>query len=269
VVARHPEWMLSFVGTAHCHEKVNDLVGDVLVMSPGWRLEAYARARLRIDRTGHGPRRAAVLAHEIVDVSSSLSEPAPSVDPAFDRQIAEWQARVDQALGEVIGYSVAGLARHTPELGQWVVEPWRERFKADIAMTSRGSIRQDLEAGPVTLSTVQSILPFENELVVAHIPGRVLLELLRKPGTIAAGAERRPDGTFVLANGRAITADRRYSVVTTDFLYGGGDDYPLREADPTATFTGVSWRVPIIEWTRARHTSMAKPLEGVRELRRR
>jgi 5'-nucleotidase / UDP-sugar diphosphatase len=261
MLARHPEWQLAFVGTGHCHKPVDHLVGAVAVMSPGWRLDHYARVRLAIDRSGHGPRRATVLDHQIVDVASAQPEPAPTVDPALDQKIAAWQAQVDQALGEVIGFSASGLVRDSPALGQWVVEPWRLRFKADVALTTRGSIRQDLAAGPVTLATVQSILPFENELVVVQIPGRVLLDLLARPGTIAAGVTRGRNGSFGLRGRGAIQPAARYRIVTTDFLYGGGDDFPLRQADPAATFTGVGWRVPVIEWTKARRSSASQPLE--------
>src|SRR5262249_58070643 len=46
IVARHPEWRLSFVGGGHCHKVMSLTAGSVPVMSPGWRLDHYARVAI-------------------------------------------------------------------------------------------------------------------------------------------------------------------------------------------------------------------------------
>lgn len=263
VLERHPEWQLSFVGVGHCHQEGTGTVAGAALVSSGWRLDRYARVRLRVDRVARGPRQAAIVEQSLREVSVPSTEPAPTVDAAFDARVAEWQAEVDRALGEVIGYSARGLKRDDARLGGWVVESWRRALKVDVAVTTRGSIRQELPAGPITLATLSSILPFENELVVARVPGAMLLAMLREPGTIAAGVRRAPDGSFTLLTGGKLRADARYRVATTDFLYGGGDRCLFRQADPNAAMTGIGWREPVIEWTRALGSAAARPLESL------
>jgi 2',3'-cyclic-nucleotide 2'-phosphodiesterase (5'-nucleotidase family) len=260
---RHPEWQLSFVGSGHCHRELDSTVGGTAIMSSGWNLDHYARARLRVTPGAEGPRRAELLEHAIVEVSSPVAEPAPSIDPALDGRVAGWQQEVERALGEVIGFSARGLGREAPELGEWVVESWRRRLSVDVAVTTRGSIRQELPPGPITLATISAILPFDNELVVASVPGEMLLAMLREPAVIATGARRTADGGFVLGNGRKLRPDARYRVATTDYLYGGGDHCRFREADPAAQMTGVGWRQPVIDWTRALGSRAGHPLESL------
>jgi len=263
IVEQHPEWHLSFVGTGHCHQTHVELAAGAAVITPGWRMDHYGRVELRIQRHGPPRERAELVSQGLVEVASPSGQPAPSVDPAFDAQIAAWQREIDRALGEVIGHSATGLPRSSPLLGQWVVVPWRERLKADVALTSSGSIRQDLPAGPISLATVHSILPFENELVVGRVRGETLLEMLRSPRAVVAGARRLGDGSFQLSDGRPLEPGKRYSVATTDYLFFGGDGSRFAEDDPSPERTGQSWRQPVIDWTRAQASSSARPLERV------
>jgi 2',3'-cyclic-nucleotide 2'-phosphodiesterase (5'-nucleotidase family) len=264
VVARHPDWSLSFVGLGHCHSPSVTLAAGVPVIGPGWRLEHYARVRLRIDPSRPARARARVLSHELVSVSTPRHEPprAP-VDRAFAERITGWQQELDRELGEVIGYSRQGLAKKAPAIGQWIVRAWKTRFDVDVALTNRGSVRQELPPGPIRLSTLVSIMPFENELVVCRVPGRALEPLLAGEEAIVAGLERQPDGRWAHPDGGALAPDRIYRIVTTDFVFRGGDGFRLREHDPAPTMTGVHWRDPVVAWTREQRTTAERPLESL------
>lgn len=263
VLQRHPEWQLSFVGLGHCHRAELERVSGVPVAAPGWRLDHYVRAKLRVDPRAEGPRRAEVVAFDLVPVIAAVSAQRSSVDPAFDGRIAEWQRIVDSAFGEVIGHTVTGLERDSAALGQWLVRAWREQLGADVAVTTRGAIRQEIAPGPISLSTVYSVLPFDNTLVVSQVPGEALAGMLTRGRVIYAGVARQADGSFTLPSGKPLDPTTRYAVVTTDYLYLSGDRFPLRESDPAADWTGMDWRTPIIEWTRRLATSQQRPLEAV------
>ncbi|MBW2537452.1 MAG: bifunctional metallophosphatase/5'-nucleotidase [Deltaproteobacteria bacterium] len=262
VLERHPEWQLSFVGFGHCHRSGVGEAAGTPVAAPGWRLDHYVRVRLRIDPSGSGPRRAQVLSNDLVPVVATADQALPSVDPIFDQRIAAWQQAVEQAFGEVIGHSVSGIARKSASIGQWVVRAWRDELSADVALTTRGAIRQEVPAGPITLSTVYGVLPFENTLIVSRILGRDLPTVLSVDRTVYAGVERKPDGSFALPSGEPIDPERRYRVVSTDYLYLNGDRYPLQKLDPEADRTGTDWRTPVVSWTRRLGTTAARPLEA-------
>jgi hypothetical protein len=73
----------------------------------------------------------------------------------------------------------------------------------------------------------------------------------------------RKDKTWVDSNGKPIDKARRYRLVTTDFLFYGGDGFRIREYDPNPNMTGIGWREPVIEWTRAAGSTAARPLESL------
>jgi 2',3'-cyclic-nucleotide 2'-phosphodiesterase (5'-nucleotidase family) len=262
MVRAHPEWKLSFVGTGHCHRTSVTVVDGVPVIGPDWRLEHYARVHLRIDRRAPSGERARLVHYELVDVASPSDAPPASIDPAFDAAIADWSQKVEEQLGEVIGYAKAGLARDSQALGAFIVESWRERFEADVALTTDGAIRQELPAGPIRVADIYSILPFENQLVVCTVPGSELAKILAHEEAIFTGVRRDAKG-LVDANGGPIDPARRYRLVTTDFLFSGGDGFRLSELDDRPTSTKVNWREPVIAWTRAQKSSEARPLETV------
>ncbi len=261
IIERHPEWGLLFVAAGHCHRTSAELVGDVPLINPGWRMEHYARIRLQVRLTGPARQRAQVLSYELIEVASAADRPAPQADEALEQRIAGWQRAVDRALGEVIGYAAGSLARDSAAIGQWITGAWREQFKVDVAITTQGAVRQSLTAGDITLAKLYSIMPFENELIRCSIPGSALLEALGHRKTVAAGVRRRANRSWVLANGKSIDPTKSYSIITSDFLYYGGDDFRFGSYDKTPTFTGVGWREPVIAWTKAQKTSKARPLE--------
>jgi len=262
VVRAYPEWRLSFVGTGHCHRTSVEVVNGAPVIGPDWRLDHYARVHLKIDRSQPQRERAKVIHYELVHVASPSNAPLPSADAELDRAIAEWHARVERELGEVIGFSKSGFDKHAPMLSAWITGAWRAHFKADVAITSRGALRQEVLPGKITAATVASVLPFENELVVCEIPGAALVEILGHPEALFSGVSRK-DKTWVDSDGKPIDEARRYRLVTTDFLFYGGDGFRIREYDPNPNMTGIGWREPVIEWTRAAGSTVARPLESL------
>jgi 2',3'-cyclic-nucleotide 2'-phosphodiesterase (5'-nucleotidase family) len=199
----------------------------------------------------------------IVDVRAASGADAPSTDPLLDAWLTNWQREIDRALGEVVAVSTTGLGRESGELARWVLRSWLEQVEAEVAVTTRGSIRQELPAGPITVATIHSILPFENELVVASVPGAMLRAMAAEPATRMMRVARRPDGRIRGLRELTFDDERLYRVVTTDFLYDGGDDCPFRTADPNARRTGLHWRAPVVSWTRSLGSSPAKPLESL------
>lgn len=261
ILERHPEWNLSFVGGGHCHRKIETTVHGAPLVNPGWRLRSYARVQLEIDPRRPLQKRVVSSKAEVVEVShpEGAAAPAPPDEP-ITTAAAAWQARIDQALGEPIGYT-EGMEKDSAEIRHWIGEAWREELKVDIAILNKSGIRQAVPRGPITKATVYSVLPFDNKLLVCSLEGREIMKHLRNKEAIGVGVALAGKDTFVLAGGQPLEADRRYSVATVDFLYFGGDGFTFQEQDPSPRWTGIDWRSPVIAWTQAQSTSPGAPLE--------
>ncbi len=258
VFARHPEWDLAFVGTGHCHRSAVVRAGETLLLAPAWSLSHYARIRLRVHPERPKRERAELVDWGLVDVASPVEGPLVSGDPALDAAIAGWQRKVDLELGEVLGHS-QGMTVGSTAMSRWILGAWRAAFPdADLALTTKGALRQDLSAGPVTLASVQSVMPFDNELVVVTVPRAEVKGLVKRAKSLVNGVHcdaadcTREDGSPLPETVR---------IVTTDFLFYGGDGYALERFDPNARPSGIDWRAPVIAWTRAAASTRESPLE--------
>ena len=264
IVERHPEWKLSFVGAGHCHKTMSLHAGSVPVISPGWRFDRYVRARLTALPTPEGGLR--VTAEEPTLVEMSHPEGGASAtppDPEIARASTQWKAKVDEALGEQIGWASTGFEKASAEMGRWITGAWREELGTDVAIVNGTGLRQALPAGPITKASVWSILPFDNRIMVVRLDGKALEENLRNKQAVTAGVVRGADGTFTMADGKAIDPAKVYSVATIDFLYFGGDHFTFQKRAVAVEERGApDWRDVVIAWTRKQRTTKDAPLEA-------
>jgi 2',3'-cyclic-nucleotide 2'-phosphodiesterase (5'-nucleotidase family) len=234
----------------------DDTEDDVIVCNGG----PYLRTYCRVDLMFSGGELAAHHA-DIVEVSRPAALAGHDLDPELLAIVADakHETAVDLA-DEVLVEAVETIPRADGTLARVVTEAWLERVpQAEVAITNAGGIRQDLEAGPVRVRDVISVLPFRNQLVICEISGAQLAEVLSNPGSIAAGLSYartdRLDGQKVVRmrrrDGRPVRDDERVRVVVNDFMYWGGDGYRFREYDATPEATGLDWRHPVIAALRA------------------
>lgn len=112
--------------------------------------------------------------------------------------------------------------------------------KVDFAMMNRGGIRQPLPAGDVAEGMITSMLPFDNKLVVLKIKGSDLIDAFKVMTYRGGDAVSRAldikfkdhDIVWAKLNGKNITPNKYYTMVTVDYLANGGDYMePLKRAE--------------------------------------
>ncbi len=123
--------------------------------------------------------------------------------------------------------------------------------QADLAVTNSGGLRSDVQAGTLRREHLQAVMPFDNRLVVLELSGAQVMTLMRLGSSgghgvlqlaggrygydpeRTGGSDLDGDGAvaewerdrlcFVEIAGQPVRTDQTYTVVTTDFLYDGGD----------------------------------------------
>jgi len=122
----------------------------------------------------------------------------------------------------------------------------------DFSMFNYGGIRATVPNGKVTKEHAFKLMPFENELVIVNITGEKVIELItyfieeKKAHPLSKNIELLiEDNNYTLKiNDEVFDKNKTYSVLTTDYLQGGGDkmdffknpnkltkiDYKMRDA---------------------------------------
>lgn len=261
-----PQWNLALVAGRHCDVDYPAAVGPTKLVYPGRHLNSYVRATVTADLGRPAAEQLVGVAAKEVEVVNGEGAPAP--EPKVRALVAGWKAKLDAALGEQIGFTRDGLDQESPKMGAWLTAALKEQFKADVGLVNRKGVRQALPPGKVTKASIYDLLPWENEIVVAKVPGEALLVALSNVEARVAGVRPKPgaaesDNAWLDAKGAPIDPKKTYTVATTDYLYLGGDGFALNKADPNPTQTRTSWQAATIEWTRAKKTDEKTPLEAL------
>ena len=138
-------------------------------------------------------------------------------------------------------------------MGSMIADAMLARVKdqgIDVAIQNGGGIRASIDAGPITMGEVLTVLPFQNTLSTFEVKGSVLKAALENGvSQIEDGAGRfpqvagmsyafdaaKPAGeriTEVMVGGAPLDMDKVYGVVSNNYVRNGGDGYKMfRDAD--------------------------------------
>jgi 2',3'-cyclic-nucleotide 2'-phosphodiesterase (5'-nucleotidase family) len=235
----HPEWTADLVVGSRCDGANQATVREVAFLSTGDDVNQYVAAAVEISAAGK----------KSVKVARTELDTKGPEDADMVALRTRWQGRLDQELGEVLGYTKAGVPQDAPQLRTWVAAALREETKSDAALVNRKGIRAELPRGAITRAHVYSMIPFENAVLTVKVKGEVLEKLAANP-----------EAVLLMPAGKLDKA-KEYQLATTDYLYFGGDGLGLEAVAPEPELTGQVWQTPVISWLKRQGTSEKKPLE--------
>lgn len=199
---------------------------------------------------------------EIVEASGEPLVMDASVvpDEATAERIAEAAMPLDEIRNRVVadtGQPIGGerdvCRAMVCEMGVLIAEAMLDRVKdqgVQIAIQNGGGIRASIDAGPVTMGEVLTVLPFQNTLSTFEVTGATVVEALENGvSQIEEGAGRFPqvaglkytvDPAMTAMDGRISdvmvqTADgfvpidpaTTYKLVSNNYVRNGGDGYDM------------------------------------------
>ena len=210
----------------HSHSLLNLRVpnrsgnGDKLVVEALSYGVAYDRVDMAIDTTSGD-----VVAKAAEVPSTAHSDVRP--DRRVAAIVARYADRVAPLAGRVVGGLDRPLTRADGALGQLAADAQRAFAETDFALVNPGSIRDDLDAGPLLYEELFAVHPYDFPLIRATLPGRALIDFL------AGHRAGEADPTiYVSGPVGSIDPTRDYTVVANE-LMATGEQYPkLRDAWP-------------------------------------
>lgn len=224
-----------------------------------------------------------------LDVGGRMVTPSAAAKAVVDEFVAK-----APSLCERVACSTEPLMRNRDSesaLGDVVADAMLAAFpKADLAVTNSGGLRADLPKGELRVQNIQEVMPFENRVVLVELTGAQVRELYRigtsgahgsiqiAGGTVAFDPKRTTgtdhDGDGLVGDwekdrlcggtvrGAPIADDKRYQVVTTDFLVGGGDHLgPAFKGAPPIT-EGPLLRDAIQTYLAAQTACVGSPIDA-------
>jgi 5'-nucleotidase / UDP-sugar diphosphatase len=162
--------------------------------------------------------------------------------------VTKYQQGVDTVMNETVGEALTDLDGENvrlqeTNLGNLITDVMRNASGADAAVINGGTIRTSIRQGPVKVSDVYAVVPFDNYIVAIKLTGQQIRDTLEHGVSAIEEGEGRfpqvsgliftyvrfgPKGSRVkevFIGGHPIVADREYTVATNDFLAAGGDGY--------------------------------------------
>ena len=193
-------------------------------------------------------------------VTSAVGEPI-----LIDRFVAEdagTKARIAEAAGpleeirnrvvaeaaEPIGGDREVCRAKECSMGSLIADAMLDRVKdqgIEIAIQNGGGIRASIDAGPVTMGEVLTVLPFQNTLSTFQVSGATIIEALENGvSQVEEGAGRFPQVagmtyafdpkaeagsriSDVMVGGAPIDDAKMYGVVSNNYVRNGGDGYKM------------------------------------------
>lgn len=201
-------------------------------------------------------------AGEIVEASGEplVMDATVAQDEATAARIAEAAAPLDEIRNRVVadtGQPIGGerdaCRAMVCEMGVLIAEAMLDRVKdqgVQIAIQNGGGIRASIDAGPVTMGEVLTVLPFQNTLSTFEVSGATVIEALENGvSQIEEGAGRFPQVAglkYTVDPGKAAMEGRisdvmvqtaggfvpidpasDYKLVSNNYVRNGGDGYKM------------------------------------------
>ena len=165
-------------------------------------------------------------------------------DPQMTKIIKKWKSKVSSITEEVVTNSTQAMTRSYSEeslLGNMVADAMLNNYpEYDFAVTNSGGLRQDIDAGPVTVGELISAFPFPNTIVQLEMTGSELRKMFEHGASLTNGILQASKGVEMSYNesklvgsrmvlckikGQPLDDAKTYKVLTSNFLADGGDGF--------------------------------------------
>ncbi len=241
----------------HCHNPTAEVVSGIPIIEGMPYMRGYAKIPITFDD----------ITKKIVSISASQVLNQTTIkNSSIDSIVTKWKDSTDKVLNQTIGYADSEINNGSPELLNLILSSWVKQFpKAQIALTNRGSIRQGIPKGNISLSTIMGIMPFDNELIAIEMKGADIKTLITEKKPYIFGIDVNND--FELYSGDKLLDESFYTLIINNFIYNGGDKYDFKTKSKLISNTGINMRDPLIITIKDSKSSWNRPINRILDSR--
>lgn len=213
-----------------------------------------------------GPSGAPSLQPRLYNITEKTQETLPesTTSKEMDAMIAPYKAQLDAKMNRQLAVIKTPLLKGSPEsnMGNWMTDIMMAAAKDEFpgkeiafAATNSGGLRlQEIGAGPLIVSEVYELMPFDNKLVVLDLSGKEVREFIAHmansggwPVSQELSADLTSGSLVATINGKPLQNDARYLVATIDYVANGGSGSTMLKGKPMMD-TGKFLRDVLIEY---------------------
>ncbi|WP_312906615.1 5'-nucleotidase C-terminal domain-containing protein [Tissierella praeacuta] len=236
-------------GHSHTELPNGEVKGDTLIVQAGSYLKNIGIVELEVSEGKVNKKTAKLFGY---DEGKDLV-PNPIIEEEI-KKIEEINKSFKEA---VVGKSKVNLVgerevvrKGESNLGNLLTDAMIKATGADVALTNGGGIRASIVSGDIKVGDILTSFPFTNTLAVIEVTGEEIVKALEHGVDMypeAAGHfphiggitfkfdPSKPVGSRTLdinIKGEPVKSDKKYKLVTNDFVASGGDGYTMFKGKP-------------------------------------
>ncbi|WP_020571821.1 5'-nucleotidase C-terminal domain-containing protein [Neolewinella persica] len=194
--------------------------------------------------------------------------------------IAPYKAQLDDKMNRQLATVKTPLKKGQPEstLGNWVADLFAQAAAGSFpdrnivfATLNQGGIRVgEIGTGPLLVSEIYELMPFDNELVLMELNGKVFKEFISHiandggwPVSAGLSVISSGSGLDVKIGGKAIDPNQVYTIALPDYVANGGSNTSMLKELPKIK-SGLLIRDLLIEYAEKITDPISIKVEGKR-----
>lgn len=190
-------------GHSHTTLRTPSQEGQTYIVQAGSYTRYVGRLDLVVDTEADT---IADIQYELISIPTDL-EP----EPQTLAKVTEWEGKVSKIVDEEIGHNPTRQSQE--EVRKNIQEVWRRTFKVDAAYQNSGGTRAPLDAGPITIRDIMTIMPFDNHLVILKMSAEDIADAT-KGGVQLSGEKEKY--TFMTNSYKAKSFIEKYGIPESD-----------------------------------------------------
>ena len=182
---------------------------------------------------------------------------------AIDSMVAPYKLEMDLQMDSVIATAEHDYIKGRPggALNNWSADVILDAYVSEMdsaildpifCLLNVGGLRNPISKGDVTLGDIYKLMPFDNEVVAVRMPLSSILQIeeyLKKSGGEPIAGTTILNGKLLLDGADHDT--KSFWIVTSDYLFNGGDNMDFFEQNIAVNRTGVLMRDVMINGARS------------------